>query len=175
MIPLSDLTIFEGRDYHDSCYLKTVRTRISEIDKKIQRGTATILDAKELEELHEIQESVKKDMENPPGDFGHIPYKPIFFGQTPLGLHSAYNIPRWKRLLRNNGSLVGTKYHLHKKSEPPLLQTEPIFKIITDEFGHKSCIQIGSKEINNNPSLPLENTKILLSVPEKSSQVETNQ
>ncbi len=175
IIPLSDLTIFEGRDYHDSCYLKTVRTRISELDKKVQRGTATILDAKELGELHEIQESVKKDMEDPPGDFGHIPDKPIFFGQSPLGLHSAYNIPRWKKLLREKGSLMGTKYHLHKKPELSLPQTEPIFKIITDESGHKSCIQIGSKEINNNPSLPLEKNKIILSVPEKSNQVDMNQ
>ena len=175
MIPLSDLTIFEGRDYHDSCYLKTVRTRISEIDKKVQRGTATILDAKELQDLIEIQESVKKDMEFPQGDFGHIPDKPIFFGQSPLGLQSSYNPPRWKKRLREKGTLEGTQYHFHKRPELPASQTEPVFKIIVDESGHKSCIQIGSKEINNNPSLPLEKNKVLLSVPEKPIQVDANQ
>jgi len=171
---LNDLTIFEGRDYHDSCYLKTVRTRISELDKKVQRGTATMLDAKELGELHEIQESVKKDMENPSNDWGHLPEKPIFFGQSPLWAQSAMNPPRWRKLLREQGTLEGSKYHLHKKPTLSLPTTEPIFKIITDEFGHRSCIQIGSKEINNNPSLPLERNQILLSVPEKSNQVDVN-
>ncbi len=149
LVALNELTIFEGRDYHSSCYLKTVRTRISEIDKKIQRGTATMLDAKELQELTEIERSVKNDIENASPDYGHSSGDPLFFGNTPLGLQSRMNPPPWKRLLHERGTLEGTKYHLHKKVPSLISTTEPIFKIITDEHGHKSCIQIGSKPIEN--------------------------
>ncbi len=183
LVALNELTIFEGRDYHSSCYLKTVRTRISEIDKKIQRGTATMLDAKELQELTEIERSVKNDIENASPDYGHSSDDPLFFGNTPLGLQSRMNPPGWKRILRETGNLAGTKYHLHKKQLPPLSTTEPIFKIITDEHGHKSCIQIGSKPIenltkiegNNKPSFPVEHNTKLLTDFQNSNKVEMHQ
>ena len=175
LVPLNELTIFEGRDYHSSCYLKTVRTRISEIDKKIQRGTATMLDAKELQELTEIERSVKSDIENATPDYGYSSDDPLFFGNTPLGLQSAINPPGWKRILRETGTLAGTKYHFHKKQPVIPSTTEPIFKIITDEHGHKSCIQISSKHIQTviqiegktKPTLPLETKTHLLEFSEK--------
>lgn len=176
LISLNDLIIFEGRDYHDSCYLKTVRTRISEIDKKIQRATATILDTIELKEQIEIERIIKRDMENPNIDFGHVPNPPVFKGNTPLGLTSAMNPPKWKRILHEKGTLKGTKYQFSKKVSLPISTDEPIFKIITDEYGYKSCIQIGSKPIENNIlSLPLELKTKLSEVSDESKIVHLNQ
>lgn len=176
LILLNDLSISEGRDYHDHCLLQTFRTRISEIDKKIQRGTATILDAKEQGDLIPIEKNIIRDMENPGHDFRMNPDPPIFFGNTPLGLFSVMNPPPWKKLK----SLVGTKYHLHQP-EIVIQLTEPIFKILTDETGHKYCIQTGSRSVEPQKqlesgagALPLEQTQKFLNVRGLPVKVDTN-
>ena len=150
VIKLEDILVFEGRDYHDACYLQVVRTRIAQLDKKAQNGTITLLDNHELGDLLFIEKQVRYGAENKTPFIGES--NPVFFGNTSLGSFCAMNPPAWKRLK----SFDGTKYHMMKstKTEPEFL---PIFDIRTDEIGHKFCVQIGRK---SNPafipSFPLE-------------------
>lgn len=147
VIGLNGLSINEGRPYHDHCLLQVTRTRISVLSDKMGRKTATVLDYKELQDLIFLEERMKKDIEIQKNISLSNNDKPIFFGNTPLGKHSAMNSPEWKKLLMKGGSLEGTKYHMPKVPELPASTTEPVWQITTDENGHKGVIQIGTRPI----------------------------
>lgn len=151
LISLDEFTVADGKDYHDHCYLESVRSRITILDGKVQRGTATILDAKELDDLRFLDDVVKKDIENRSGKFNltgtdHL----VFKSNTPRGLHSVMNPP--KRVLEKLIELRrlkfgGWKELLPSEEKQPILESEPVFKIMTDDSGHKYCLQIGIKPI----------------------------
>ena len=151
IIPLGAVVVYEGRDYHDSCYLKGIRTRIAQLDEKAQRGTITLIDSKELGDLRFLEGVCRKDIESRIDFNVFNPDNPVFLGNTPLGKFSQMNPPAWKKLK----SLEGTKYHC---SKTPQIESDkvPILEIITDEKGHKYCLQTGVKL---KPALPLELTE----------------
>ncbi len=172
-VDLCDLTVFEGRDYHDTCYLSSVRSRIAALDTKAHRGTATVLDASELGDLRFIENEVQKDIINK-CDFGFNSTKLVFLGHTALGNFSQMNPPLWKHLLARGGSLDGTKYHLQKMVVASLAYAEN-FKILTDENGHKYCVHVGCCDKNNiigiesgdKPLLPLHQNTVPVQLMEK--------
>ncbi len=155
--------------------LQVVRSEISILNKKASRGTLTLIDNAELGDLLFLENVIKKDIENRV-DFEPKSSVPVFKGNTKLGLYSAMNPPEWKRLLIHGKSLEGTKYHMHKNNEEENCKSKPIFEIMTDEFGHKYCMQIGTSPQENipqivgedEPSVQLEEkTSTLVSVDEK--------
>ncbi len=107
-----------------------------------------MLDNEELQDLLFIEERMKKDLQTQKKINLSDNDKPIFFGNSSLGRQSAMNSPTWKKILAKNGSLEGTKFHMHKV-EDHKATTEPIWQITTDENGHKGVMQIGSKPIEN--------------------------
>ena len=153
LIDLNELSINEGRPYHDSCLLQITRTRISFLADKMGRKTATVLDAQELQDLLFLETRMKNDIENKTNLKLSDPDKPVFKGNTPLGKHSAMNGPTWKKILAKGGTLEGTKFHMHKVAEPPAPTTEPIWEIMTDENGHKGVIQAGTRPIKAMPEI----------------------
>ena len=143
---MNDLSINEGKPYHDHCLLQNIRSRIAFLSDKMGRRSATVLDAEELQDLLFVETRVKNDIET------HTNLKlnndkPVFFRNTPFGKHSAMNSPGWKKILAKKGTLEGTKYHMHKTPTPPEPTTEPIWQITTDESGHKRVIQIGTRPV----------------------------
>jgi hypothetical protein len=147
VVDMNDLSINEGKPFHDHCLLQSTRSRITFLSDKMGRKTATVIDAEELNDLLFIEERLKKDLENQTKIKLSDNDKPVFFGNTPLGKQSAMNSPEWKKILAKTGTLEGTKYHKHKTptSSPPTI--EPVWQITTDENGHKGIIQIGSRPI----------------------------
>lgn len=145
IIDINDLSINEGKPYHDHCLLQNTRSRITFLSDKMGRRTATVLDADELKDLLFVEERMKKDIENQKKLKLTNNDKPVFFGNTSLGKYSAMNSPEWKKTLIKHGTLKGTKYHLHKVEELPEITTEPVWEITTDENGHKGVIQVGIK------------------------------
>lgn len=162
IVDLNDFSINEGRPYHDHCLLQTTRTRISQLSDKVARGTANILDGKELQDLLFVEQRMKEDMETASKFRVSNQDRPVFKGNTALGLHSTMNPPAWKKLLARGESLEGTKYHMHKTKS--VKTTEPVWQITTDENGHKGVIQIGSKPIDNTQNKmegSVQNNKLL--------------
>ncbi len=153
VIDLNDLSINEGRPYHDHCLLQITRTRISVLADKLARRTGTVLDDEELQDLLFVEERMKKDIETQKNINLSNNDKPIFFGNTPLGKHSVMNSPEWKKILAKHGTLEGTKYHMHKAPDPPIPTTESIWEITTDENGHKGVIQVGTRPIKTVPEI----------------------
>lgn len=175
IIPISDLTVFEGRDYHDSCMLQIIRSEISILNKKASRGTLTLIDNNELGDLLFLENVIRKDIENKI-NFDPKSSVPVFKGNTQLGLYSAMNPPEWKKLLIHSKSLEGTKYHMHKNIARENCNFNAVFEIMTDEHGHKYCMQVGNSPQDNipkiegktKPSFPVEKKTIILqSVGEK--------
>lgn len=160
VVDMNDLNVNEGRPYHDHCLLQVTRTRIAFLSDKMGRRTATVLDADELKDLLFIEERMKKDIETSPERKLTNNDKPIFFGNTPFGKHSIMNSPTWKKILAKNGSLEGTKFHMHKVAEHQVPTTEPIWQITTDETGHKGVIQVGSKP--KKIDIPMDPKKVLI-------------
>lgn len=115
----------------------------------MQRGTATILDAKELDDLRFLNDVVKKDIENCSGKFDLTGIdRPVFIGDSPRGLHSVMN-PSKRELekLRELRRLKSGGWKELLPSEEKQSTPEPVFKIMTDDNGHKYCLQIGLKPI----------------------------
>ncbi len=154
---MNDMSINEGKPYHDHCLLQNTRSRIAFLSDKMTRRTGTVLDAdlaaKELQDLLFVEECMTKDIVAQNKIIFSSNDKPIFFGNTPLGKHSAMNSPNWKKLLAKYGTLKGTKYHFHKVSETPEPITEPIWEITTDDNGHKGIIQVGTRSIKTIPEI----------------------
>lgn len=166
VIDINDLSINEGKPYHDHCLLQNTRSRISFLSDKVGRRTATVLDAEELQDLLYVESRIKKDIETRVELNLINNDRPIFLGNTPLGKHSAMNPPTWKKLLARRQGLEGTKYHMHKVPELPSTTNEPIWKITIDENNHKGVIQIGTQPIqissNKRKELPSGQTDALI-------------
>ncbi len=165
-IDMNDLAIEDGKSYHDYCLLQKIRSRMAILSDKLARRTGTVLDNEELQDLLFVEERMKKDIESQKNINLSNNDKHVFFGNTPLGKHSAMNSPEWKKILAKRGTLEGTKYHWHKKADAPKLTTEPIWEITTDENGHKGVIQVGTRPIKTVPEI--DDVKKDALMPEKS-------
>jgi len=156
VIDLNDLSVNDGKSYHEYCLLQNIRSRIAFLSNKMGRKTATVLDGTELQDLLYIEERMKNDIETKKSIKLETD-KPVFFGNTPLAMQTIINPPGWKKIIAKGGSLKGTKYHMHKVSKLPAPTTEPIWQITTDENGHKGVIQTGNRPVET--IAKIDNTK----------------
>lgn len=169
LIDLTELLVDEGRDYHEHCHLEIIRTRITVLDKKVQRGTATILDAKDLDDLRFLEDVGRKDIESGSGKLKLYDVdKPCFKGNTSLGLYSVMSpskleLEKLKELKRL--SCGGWKELQEKQPE-----FEPVFKIMTGGDGHKYCMQIGTRSIENKKELEGVEKYKNLEIPQNTSK-----
>ncbi len=171
LIDLNDLSINEGKPFHDHCLLQSTRSRIAFLSDKLGRKTGTVQDYEELQDLLFIETRIKNDIETQKRVNISNNDKPVFFGNTSLGKHSAMNSPEWKKILAKKGSLEGTKFHMHKAPDPPIPTTEPIWEITTDENGYKGVIQIGTRPIKTIPVIEGAKKEALIPVQTRSEVI----